>query len=156
MATNGNHAPLPVLELAKPHPAPCVAQVEVRTETALERRIGEVTADGVIMLTAAMQDFSADGALAARTREQGGELFMRLYQLQQSTMTDDFPGLMHTHGKRVLWERHAKAFRQHLVASAASDEAAFDADLDELIGHLCGVLARVTKTEKIYQAAWPN
>ena len=116
-------------------------------ETPVERRIGELTADACLILTTGMQEYSADGAMAAATKERSGELLAELYQLQQSMMTDDFPQLMHVHGTRVLWQRNPEIFRCH--PGTQIDPATFNRGISVLIGHIYAVLAKVTASERI-------
>ena len=103
----------PSLPEAPTTPAPAPDNSADKLDPALLRRIGEVTADSVLMLADGMREYSADGAMAARTRVRSGELLLQLYTLQQSMMTNGFARLMHEHGKAVLWQRNPEIFRCH-------------------------------------------
>lgn len=83
---NGSTTLLPLAPETSRAPVqpPIQDEPEVRIEPALLQKIGELTADGVILLAGAMQEYGADGVMAACTREQGGVLIVQLYQLQQT------------------------------------------------------------------------
>ena len=147
---NGNHA---ALRLVAPE-TPTTPVPPPAPEDPIERRIGELTADAVIVLTTGMREFGADGAMAAPTREQGGELLVKLYEIRQSMMTDDFAGLMHEHGRRILWQRNPEIFRTH--PGTTIDPATFNRGISVLVDYLCAVLAQTTETERLYQLARAN
>lgn len=63
-------------------------------------------------------------------------------------MTNEFPRLMHEHGRKVLWTRDSEIFR--CIPPGAIDKATFDRGIDVMIDSLCAVLARVTASERIY------
>ena len=83
---NGSHLP----STGRPR-TPTTPSAAPTPEDPIERRIGELTADTVLMLRLAVR-IGADGAMAAPTRDEAVNCSLKLYQIQQSMMTDDFPG----------------------------------------------------------------
>jgi hypothetical protein len=73
---------------------------------------------------------------------QVGDLFVRLYQLQQKAALGDFTAVARREGKRVLYQRHGATLRANF------SDVALDAALDELVDRPLAVLRQVTACER--------
>ena len=94
-----------------------------------------------IAVCAGVEEFQA-GGLAPATRMQVGDLFVRLYQLQQKAALGDFTAVARREGKRVLYQRHGATLRANF------SDVALDAALDELVDRPLAVLRQVTACER--------
>ena len=121
--------------------AAAVAFKPANARTEIEQQIGETVADAAIMVCASLEAGGLTGA--ARTRMEN--LFVELYELQQSTLGDlDFAAVARTEGKRILWERHGAT----LLARVDYSETAINGAFDELIERALDVLRKVTAVER--------
>jgi hypothetical protein len=132
---NGTAA-LATLEL---DPAP------LTTPTAIEQAIGEVVADTTIATCAGAWEFE-DGGISASTRAKTGDLFVRLYRLQEQFGEIGFSTVARREGRRVLLQRHGEDLRRQF--EAALTEAALDEVLDKIIDWPLTILSKVTAVEK--------
>jgi hypothetical protein len=112
---------------------------------AIERRIGAAVADAVISVCRGLVDWTAAGQLRPSTRARAGDLFVKMYELQEEAALGgiDFAAVARVEGKRVFIARHR-------AAGTALEGAALDA-LDEMIEWRLGMLAEVTAAELAYQ-----
>ena len=128
---NGATARLPF-----PASAPAFAQPGKPGES-IEGLIGAVTAAAAAALGQALVEYS-NGGLTRATRAAGGDLVAGLYELQQVALARgagiDFATVMRREGKRVLRQQHAADLP--------------DAAIDEMIGWLLEIVAKVTAFER--------
>jgi hypothetical protein len=123
------------------------ACAEVDTRNAVEIAIGEVTAAATVMVCTGLEEWAA-GGLTGATRIHAGDLFVKLYQLQEEAALRaiDFDGTARGEGKKTLLQRHGATIRTHLNLT----ELALDGALDELIERPLTVLRRVTACERAW------
>jgi hypothetical protein len=131
-------AALAVLPLNLPSPTKSDPRAE------LEQRIGEVTADAVVVLGRAIGDFETGSELGLTTRALGGERLAAVCRLQLEHFGDDFHAIARAQAKRTLRMRHGAALQAQLKLS----ESALDAAFDDLIGHVLTIADRVVADER--------
>jgi hypothetical protein len=135
---NGVHA----LAILPPDPPAPIRGPDAAPD-GVERRIGDLVADAAILVCTGMMDGIAGGRLRPSTRARVGDLFVRMYELQEETMLGEKE--FHTIAKREG--------RRELIARLLSADGTVpdDAALGEIIGWPLEILAGVTAKEAEYQ-----
>lgn len=81
------------------------------------------------------------------TRRQAGDLFARLYALQEAaTGKLDFAAIMYTRSRIILAQRFSAGVRQHVCADL--DPAVLDAAHSQAIEWIGDILMKVTRDER--------
>ena len=118
-----------------------------REHAEIIERIGATVADAAIAVCAGISDWEADGRLSGTTRVRTGDLFVQLYELQETTLGKlDFNTTARREGKRTIMRRHGAALKQHYGAALSAER--LGAVLDEIIGWPLDVLAKLTAVER--------
>jgi hypothetical protein len=143
MPHNGAAAALP--SEVEPFPVPW-SGAPAQPPAEIERRIGETVADAVLAVCAGIAGWETAGGLTSATRARAGDLFVALYELQESTPTIDFDSTARREARRVLMQRYGTALLQRFGATT-------DTRLGELIDIPLNVLARVTASERARASA---
>jgi hypothetical protein len=128
---------LPAVQAAEP----AVQNVASLTQAEIETAIGEAVADTAAVISESA--FIDGGILTPERRERSGDLFVRLFQLQQSHPAVDFA----LAGKKALRRRLGTK-----LASCGRDDAELDAALSEVVSWPLGILRKITALER----AWAN
>jgi hypothetical protein len=136
---NGNHALLPLVEEPTP---PSDKLVKGPAQTGIATAIGQATADAVDAFSTALLEHWG-GKLSFKTKDIGGGMIARLYELQQAALGElDFDATARVFGRQALQARHAAAWRaQH---GTDLPETVLDGLLDEVLA----IVARVTNFER--------
>jgi hypothetical protein len=95
----------------------------------------------------ALLDFEAMGVMALTTKWRAGDLFARLFALQEVAIGKfDFEAIMYAQGKAAI----ARRFRAMACRQGCADlkPATLDAMHAEAIGWIGGILAKVTAEER--------
>jgi hypothetical protein len=109
--------------------------------------IGEVVADLVVQFGQGLIDFESTGAMALSTKWRAGDLFAKLYGLQEAAAGKlDFAAAMYRQGQIVLARRFSAAVRRQLCPDL--DPAQLDAVHREAIGWVDDILTKVTRDER--------
>ena len=117
------------------------------TLSEVERRIGDVVADAAIAVCGGISDWENDARLSDATRTRVGDLFVRLFELQETTLGElNFDATARREGKRTIMLRHGATLQQHYGPAMSAER--LDAVLDEIIGWPLDALAKVTACER--------
>jgi hypothetical protein len=103
----------------------------------IEQRIGDMVADAAIAVVAGVMDWEAQGKLAPATRARAGDLFVRMYELQEEVRLSsgiDFAAVAATGGKRTIMRRYGVVLAEHYGA------ATLDAALDQMLSWPLGTM----------------
>lgn len=105
--------------------------------------IGEATAAAAIAIAMALDDYATVGAMTPSTKTWSGAMLGRLAQLQLDTLGElpDFGAVALAEGRRALQGHPAGIF----LARLGKEQV--DVVLDELIGHVLVISARVVAAE---------
>jgi hypothetical protein len=124
-------------------PADLPSPIKTAVPTAVEQRIGDMLADAAISVCTGMMDGLAYGHLSPSTRARAGDVFVRMYELQEEVARDgiDFAAVARVEGRRVLIGR----------LMADDDTMPDGAALDEILSWPLGILADITAKEAEYQ-----
>jgi hypothetical protein len=110
----------------------------------LEIEIGAATAAAVIAIAMGIDDYAAGGAMTPATKIWASAMLGRVAELHLAhpgDPQDDFSVIVHREGKRALQRHPAGIF----LARLGKEQV--DAVIDELIGHVLVISARVVADE---------
>ena len=123
---------------------PSVAPAAAPAAPAVEQRIGTEIARAAILVCLAAEEHRAGQSTLPITR-QAGEVFARLYEIQQSTPDIDFNVVAARAGKRAL---RTILMQDPTAAATLCKHGDLDRTLDEILGWPLSVLARVVEFER--------
>lgn len=134
------------LHALEPPFAPATA---LRPATATEIEIGKATAAAVIAIAAAIDDYATAGGMTPATRTWSGAMLGRLAQLRLETLGEllDFSEVASREGKRALQERP-----DGVLLTRLGRPGQVDAVIDELLGHVLAISAKVAADEQALRA----
>ena len=142
------------VQQAKPDTIPTRTETAIGEATAFAAKasdmaieIGNLVADLAACLGQALIDHESTGAMAITTKWQAGDLFARLYALQEATTGElDFAATMRIQGKIALARRFSAGVR--LKVCPDLDSTVLDAVHGEAIGWIGNILMKVTCDER--------